>query len=187
VELVLRRPDRAAVVAALLAAHPYETPAYDVLELAPLPCPDTGLGRVGTLAQPVRLADLAATAASRLPPTGAGLRVAGDPDRRVQRVALLPGSGGELLGDARAAGAEVYLTSDLRHHPASEAREWPAAPALIDVPHWAAEHPWLSVAATEVSARLATEDIPVRMQVSDLCTDPWSFCAGPRPTPTPVG
>lgn len=172
VELVLRRADRAAVVAALHAAHPYEAPAYDVLELAALPSPDVGLGRVGILSTPMRLADVAALVAAKVPRTGSGIRVAGDPDRVVERVAVLPGSGGDLLDEARTAGADVYLTSDLRHHPATEALEWPDAPALIDVPHWAAEHPWL-----EVAQRLVTEAVAVRSRISELCTDPWSFNA----------
>lgn len=177
VEMVLPRAERAAVVDALRAAHPYQEPAYDVLELAPRPSTDTGLGRVGTLPAPVQLADFAATVAARLPATGAGLRVAGDPDHQVHRVALLPGSGGDLLDDARRVGADVYLTSDLRHHVASEALAWPDAPALIDIPHWAAEHPWLAVAQRLVTERLAERGRAIRSRVSELCTDPWDFPA----------
>ncbi|MFP5283852.1 MAG: Nif3-like dinuclear metal center hexameric protein, partial [Actinomycetes bacterium] len=175
VEMVARRVDRAQVVAALLAAHPYEEPAYDVLELASQPSAETGLGRVGALPTPLRLADFAAQVASAVPATGAGLRVAGDPDRVVQRVALLPGAGGDLLADVRTAGAEVYLTSDLRHHPASEALAWSDAPALVEVPHWAAEHPWLAVAQRQVAERLAEQGWAVSSWVSELCTDPWTF------------
>ena len=51
---------------------------------------------------------------------------------------------------AQAAGADVYVTSDLRHHPVSEHREGAGACAVIDVPHWAAEWTWLPVAARMV-------------------------------------
>ena len=49
-EMVLSRSRRAAVVAALRAAHPYEEPAFDVLELAPVPS-TRGLGRIGNVAR----------------------------------------------------------------------------------------------------------------------------------------
>ncbi|MEJ7742047.1 MAG: Nif3-like dinuclear metal center hexameric protein [Nocardioidaceae bacterium] len=51
-------------------------------------------------------------------------------------------------------GVDVYVTSDLRHHPASEFREYDDAPALIDVPHWAAEWTWLPVARQSLSEML---------------------------------
>ena len=70
--------------------------------------------------------------------TAHGVRVAGDPDQLVETVGLCGGAGDFLLDRARALGVDVYLTSDLRHHPASELREH-GAPALVDVAHWAAE------------------------------------------------
>lgn len=168
-EMVLARSHRTAVVQALLAAHPYETPAYDLIELAPVDS-HSGLGRVGTLDQPITLRAFAERVASVLPQTGGGIRVSGDPDRQVQRIAVQAGAGDNLLDAARLSGADVYLTSDLRHHPASEAREWAAAPALIDVPHWAAEWLWLPVVQGLLSERLGVDST-----VSTLPTDPWNF------------
>ena len=69
-------------------------------------------------------------------------------------------------------GAEAYLTSDLRHHPAGEALAWPDAPALIDLPHWAAEWTWLPVAQRRVDEALGGRRVP--SYVSMLCTDPWT-------------
>ena len=65
--------------------------------------------------------------------------------RAVRTVALCGGSGDSLFAAVRASGADVYLTADLRHHPASEAREHrvDGRPYLIDVAHWASEWPWL--------------------------------------------
>ncbi|MET1008265.1 MAG: Nif3-like dinuclear metal center hexameric protein, partial [Propionibacteriaceae bacterium] len=109
-EMVLPRAARSAVVAALLAAHPYEEVAYDVLELASLPSPDTGLGRVGTVPGDLSLGAFADRVRSVLPRTGGGIRVSGDRDRRLSRVAVQAGAGDDLLDVARAAGADVYLT-----------------------------------------------------------------------------
>ena len=77
VEVVLARPRRTAVVAALLAAHPYEEPAYDVVELAPATPAGTGSGRIGDV-EPTTLGDFARAVAERLPATAGGVRVGGD-------------------------------------------------------------------------------------------------------------
>ena len=176
VEMVLPRSRREAVIAALRGAHPYEEPAFDVLELAGWDS-DRGHGRVGDLAEPVSLREFADTVVATLPPNAIGARVAGDLDRAVHRVALAGGAGDFLMDEARASGADVYVTSDLRHHPASELREHPDAPALVDVPHWAAEWMWLPVVERALTAWLADRGYAVATEVSHLCTDPWNHRA----------
>lgn len=173
IEMVADRNLRGRVLDALRGAHPYEEPAFDILELAQI-ADDRGSGRVGTLARPLPLAEFAATVAAALPSHHSATRVAGDPSRMIHTVALCGGSGDFLLGKAGQAGADVYITSDLRHHPVSEHLEAPGAPAVIDVPHWAAEWTWLPVAARELGARLG--DIVV-VKVSEIVTDPWTFVA----------
>ncbi|MDQ6935678.1 MAG: Nif3-like dinuclear metal center hexameric protein [Actinomycetota bacterium] len=171
VEVLCARNLREAALAAMLSVHPYEEPAYDVIELAALDDPDRGTGRVGTLAGPTTLQDFAETVARALPETAHGVRVSGDPGRRVETVALVGGAGDGWLDDARASGADVYLTSDLRHHPASEFREYDG-PALVDVAHWAAEWSWLPVLARKLERALGDT---VEVRVSTTNTDPWTF------------
>lgn len=173
IEMTAPRHLRTAVREALVAAHPYEVPVFDVLEPARLD-DNRGSGRIGTLARPVTLREFADTVAAALPAHHSATRVAGDPDRVIHTVALCGGSGDFLLGRAGQAGADVYVTSDLRHHPVSEHLEAPGAPAVIDVPHWAAEWTWLPVAARELGARLGDT---VDLRVSGIVTDPWTFLA----------
>lgn len=171
VELVLPASRRGAVAAALRATHPYEEPAFHFTPADTDMTIDTGLGRVGSLPQPTSLRELAKKLAAVVPPTATGVRLGttdGDVERVVSRIAVLPGAGDSLLDRARAAGAEVYITSDLRHHPASEFLAYPG-PALIDVPHWAAEWLWLPTVAEEL--RAASVDVAV----SEICTDPWQL------------
>ena len=133
-----------------------------------------GIGREGLLEAPESLRAFAERVARVLPPTVSGVRVAGDPERIVQRVALLGGAGDSLLDHSLVRGADVYVTSDLRHHPAQESLELSAAvggPALVDVAHWASESLWLEGAA----ARLAEQLPGVEFRVSALNTDPWTF------------
>ncbi|MFL6172304.1 MAG: Nif3-like dinuclear metal center hexameric protein [Marmoricola sp.] len=176
IEVVADRHRRGDLVSAMIAAHPYEEPAYDVLELADLPDADCGSGRIGRLPEPVSLREFAEAAAAVFPPTAVGLRVAGDPDRVVETVALCGGSGDFLLDKARAAGADVYLTSDLRHHPASESVE-ADGPALVDVAHSAAESLWLPVLRDRLVAVLNERGLgdTVAVHVSTTNTDPWTF------------
>jgi hypothetical protein len=180
VELVLPRHRRAAVVAALRSAHPYEEPAFDVFELAPLPG-NRGIGRVGVLAEPMTLAAFTAHVARVLPASAAGVRAAGDPDRPIRTVAVQGGAGDGQLGDAVRAGVDVFLAADLRHHPASEHTER-GGPALVDASHWSTERPWLDDAARRLGAALRVRHgelgATVDLSVSDLITDPWTLHAG---------
>ena len=170
VEVVLARRLRGQVVSAMLAAHPYEEPAYDVVELGDPGRTTTGTGRIGDV-EPTTLRGFAEQVAAALPATAHGVRVAGDPDRAVRRVALCGGAGDFLLDTVRASDADVYVTSDLRHHPASEFREHDG-PALVDVAHWAAEWTWLPVLRERLLAALGDT---VDVRVSTLVTDPWQF------------
>jgi dinuclear metal center YbgI/SA1388 family protein len=174
IEMVSPRERRASVLAALRASHPYEEPAFDVLEMAPLPG-DSGLGRIGLLAEPMTFEDFAAHVAAALPANHSGLRAAGDPRAVIETVAVCGGAGDVALDTARRAGVDAYVTSDLRHHPASELREHADAPALVDVPHWAAEWTWLPVAAARLRDRLVESGATVGVTVSELVTDPWTL------------
>ena len=169
VEVVAPRVRRTAVLRALLAAHPYEEPAYDVVELADPGLAETGTGRVGTVEE-TTLRGFAERVAEALPETAHGVRVAGDLDRPVRRVAVCGGAGDFLLDTVARTDADVYVTSDLRHHPASEFLE-KGGPALVDVAHWAAEWTWLPVVRRRLEEALGDT---VGTRVSTTCTDPWS-------------
>ena len=78
IECVLARAARPQVVAAMLAAHPYEEPAYDVVELADPGTAPTGSGRIGTVEE-TTLGGFAQRVAGALPATAHGVRVGGDP------------------------------------------------------------------------------------------------------------
>ncbi len=150
--------------------------ALDVARIQPIvtgSIPETGLGRVGTLASPMTLDALAQRVATVLPATAAGVRFAGDPDREVHRVAVCAGAGDSLLGHPVVQAADVYITADLRHHPASDALELVSVadgPALIDVSHWASEWLWVDHVAKILQAELPG----VEVTCSHIVTDPWT-------------
>ncbi|SIO89951.1 Nif3-like dinuclear metal center hexameric protein [Nocardiopsis sp. JB363] len=137
-----------------------------------------GIGRIGELSAPLILRDFAEQVAQGLPATAAGIRVAGDLDRLISTVAVSGGAGDSLLGAARAAEVDVYVTSDLRHHPASEFVEQSGGPALIDTAHFASEWPWLADGAIHLGDALGRSVGPnganVEIHVSTTVTDAWS-------------
>jgi putative NIF3 family GTP cyclohydrolase 1 type 2 len=108
-----------------------------------------------------------------LPATETPVRVAGDRERLVHRVAVCGGAGDDLFAEVRASGADVFVTADLRHHPASEALEQ-GPPALIDCAHWATEWPWLADAERLLQVGLTRRGVTVQTRVSTLVTDPWT-------------
>ena len=102
--------------------------------------------------------------------------MAGDPEREVRSVAVAAGSGESLLEAARGSGADVVVTSDLKHHRVSEFRE-DGGPAVVDVAHWAAEWTWLPVVAEKVARATDAAGDTVETRVSTIVTDPWTFRA----------
>jgi dinuclear metal center YbgI/SA1388 family protein len=179
VEMVTPSTRRSDVVAALRSAHPYEEPAFDLLPQAPIPT-RRGTGRVGRLARPTTVGEFTAWVAERLPATVWGVRCAGEPERTVTTVAVCGGSGQDYTEAARRAGADAYVTSDLKHHRTVEAvTERGGAMALVDAAHWATEAPWLDAVADRLCAELGTT---VEVRVSRQVTDPWTVHA-PSPPP----
>ncbi|MEO6503790.1 MAG: Nif3-like dinuclear metal center hexameric protein [Jatrophihabitantaceae bacterium] len=178
--MVLPRRRRAAVLAAMRQAHPYEEVAFTLTEQPALDG-DTGTGRIGALAEPMTLRDFTGYVAARLPSTAWGVRAAGQPDQLVRTVAVCGGSGASYTELARARGADAYLTSDLKHHSTVEAvterTDGAAGPrlALIDAAHWATEWPWLPVAAELLRGQFGGA---LEVAVSTVVTDPWTLHCG---------
>ncbi|MCD5344515.1 Nif3-like dinuclear metal center hexameric protein [Arthrobacter sp. AK04] len=143
--------------------------------------PEEGIGRVGDLPEAVSLGDFAARVFGILPSVAGGVRVSGDKDGLVRRIAVCGGAGDSLFNEVRASNADVYVTADLRHHPASEAREASlnGRPYLIDVSHFASEWLWLPAAAAALGNVLADQGHDVEIQVSTTNSDPWDFILTP--------
>lgn len=170
-EMVAPRSMRAAIVKALVAAHPYEEPAFDIVDNQATgldPQQAVGIGRVGTLDTPMPFKDFIARVAERLPATAWGVRGAGDPERMIRTVAVASGSGDSFLDTVAKMGVDAFVTSDLRHHPVDETLRT-ADFCVVDTAHWASEFPWCYQAADMLAERLgiATEVLEVR-------TDPWT-------------
>lgn len=161
-----------------------------------------GLGRVGRLQELTSLLLFSKMVAETLPQTTYGIQVAGPLDMPVSTVAVLPGSGDSMFADANALGVDVYVTSDLRHHPATDElqeayyeanmrREGFALgvkpshavkedefmhPALINTPHSAIESMWFTYALEDVPQAIEeTTGDTVEARWNTMSTDPWDM------------
>jgi hypothetical protein len=145
------------VVAALVAAHPYEEPAYDVYDRRG----DAGfVGRVGTWHGGFdALVD-------RVESLGGATRVAGASTVSDPTVAVVPGSGGSLLEEAAGAGAHVVVTGDVKHHQARAALD--RGVAVIDPGHAATERPGTASLYAAVSA-----EVDDAVDFTGIDADPW--------------
>ncbi len=126
-----------------------------------------GFGAVGELREAARLDEFAEFVRERLEPSR--LTVVGAGEAVVQRVALMPGSGGDAVKPAAAAGADALVCGDLKHHDALAARA--LGLAVVDAGHYATEHPVVARLAGYLRGRLG--DI-VEVMESQVCTDPFA-------------
>ena len=155
-ETVVSAHAAARAVAAVRASHPYEEPAFDVypVEGRPEGC---GYGRVGVLPEPLAPSDLVEHASDAL---GFPARLVADPEpgRKVERIAVLGGSGGSFVREAAASGAGAYVTGDLDYHDALLAES--LGLVAIDAGHVATELPSLVPLAEQLAALV---DVPVEV------------------------
>ena len=171
VEMIVGRRRSRAAVAAITQAHPYEEVALDVYPLEGIAAEDstTGLGRVGDLPAPLTLREVAGRLRDGLP--SPLLRVAGDPDREVTRVAACGGAGDSLIEAALQANADVYITGDLRHHVTLDAMT--QGMALIDAGHFRTEAAALPSLLEAVRSAAQDRGLSARLLASAAVTDPW--------------
>lgn len=130
-----------------------------------------GMGRIGRLATGMSARELAHVVKQRL--AIGRVRLAGDPGMRVERVALVAGSGGSLLPLFLQSRAEVLVTGDLGYHDAREIEA--AGRAAIDVGHFHSEKMMAGDVAARLRRRLQRRRPPVRVEACTLERDPFVF------------
>lgn len=168
-ETVVPEGRRAAAVAAMKKAHPYEEVAYDVFRLD-VPGTAYGLGRIGRLPEPMPLKAFAEHAKNAFGVPS--LRYVGDGAKPVQRIAVLGGSGRSFVKHALSAGADAFVTGDLDHHTAHDA--WASGLALVDPGHHI-EQIMKGAVAERLRGRAASEGAAVDVYASNLSTEPFRF------------
>jgi dinuclear metal center YbgI/SA1388 family protein len=133
------------------------------------PAGEHGIGRIGSLETPLKLKALAADLKTKLGLTG--VRMAGDPDLTVREVALCTGSGSSLMPEVMAAGAQVYISGDLRYHDARDAEA--VNLGLIDIGHFASEHLMVNLLVERLREAVRATGLSVQVEPFGLEKDPF--------------
>jgi dinuclear metal center YbgI/SA1388 family protein len=162
-EMVVAGAHLALATRALLAAHPYEEPAYGVDRLED-GLAFGGLGRIGDWPEETALDALADSVRASLGAPGA--RVCGRRDRPVRRVASVGGAGRSLLSRAASLGADAIVTADIGHHDARLAEE--LGIGVVDAGHRETEQPGVRALATLLRKRLARAGRDVEVAFVDV-------------------
>jgi dinuclear metal center YbgI/SA1388 family protein len=158
-----------AVIGAMLAAHPYEEVAYDLYPLKNKAPGKVGLGRIGRLPDPKPLRVFAEQVGDALGLQA--LRLVGDSGRPISVVALCGGAAMSLLKRALEAGADVYITGDVKHHDALNALG--QGIAVIDAGHHATEKIIVPAMAKYLAEKAALAGERLEILTSRINTDPF--------------
>lgn len=164
-EFIYHLPQEQVILAAMRAAHPYEEVAYDLIPLGNMH-PRIGSGLVGEWAEPVEERDLLDRLKQvfRLP----AVRHTSLLGRPVRKVALCGGSGAFLIGRAKAAGVDAYLTGDVKYHDFFEAD---GRLLLVDIGHYGSEQYTMHL----IQRRLRELFPTFAVRLTDTVTDPIHY------------
>ncbi len=156
----------AGVIEALRAAHPYEEPPIHVIPLAAHPIHDYGMGRVVRLSKARSTSDIVTDLKSALGVDHVRVADGGMDTHHV--VACCPGAGGGLVDTARAAGATLFLTGEMRHHDVLAAKA--SGMTIVLAGHTNTERGYLPTLRDRLAAAMPASDV----MISDEDRTPWS-------------
>ncbi|HUT29171.1 MAG TPA: Nif3-like dinuclear metal center hexameric protein [Sedimentisphaerales bacterium] len=153
-------------IAAMKKAHPYETPAFDCYKLYN-DQEKFGLGRIGKLEKPLRIRQVIEKIKKHTGATAFG--IVGDEKRLVKTAAVCAGSCGKIINLIIAAGADLYVTGELKHHQALAAQE--ANLTCICLSHTVSERFILKKFAKQLQKQL--KNVTIRTSKNDA--DPFKW------------
>jgi len=165
-EMIVPRTRAESAIEALKAAHPYEEVAFDLYPLAN-PSTDAGMGVIGNLPERRTLGSFLQAIKRAL--NADRLRFTGNRRTPVARVAVCGGSGSELLGEAIAAGADAFVTADVKYHTFHEAA---GRIALIDAGHYETELPVVAALVRYLRSELRRHNLRLPVRATAVSTNP---------------
>ena len=165
IETVLPEYLKSRVVSAMINAHPYEEVAYDLYRIENN-MPGTGLGVVGELKKELTEAGIVEMLGEIF--EAKGIRHTAFTGKKIKKVALMGGSGGNYIGKAISSGADVFATADIKYHSYFEAGN---DILLVDIGHYESEKP-----ALEIIHELITKKFPkFAVRFSNINTNPVNY------------
>jgi dinuclear metal center YbgI/SA1388 family protein len=168
-ETIMPEEIQARVLKAMTNAHPYEEVAYDIYPVEQAGS-TWGIGRIGKLAKPISLHEFAEQVKSAFEVKG--LRVVGDMDRMIQKVAVLGGDGNSFVPKAMFRGADVLVTGDIYYHTAHDAMA--GGLSIVDPGH-NIEKIMKQGVKRVLDQRIKEDKLDTEIIVSKVNTDPFAF------------
>ena len=164
-EMVCSKRALPLVIETLRQFHPYEEPAFDIVELVPEPIRRAGPGRRIVLDQPATIGELGDRLKSHLGRARIRYALSGD-DRPFRTIGVVPGAGSSLKDLALAEGCEVFVTGEMTHHEILAARQ--AGMSILLAGHSNTERGYLKRLAVRLEDLLGSG---ADIRVSDLDRD----------------
>lgn len=168
VETIIRKRDIEKLLKTLFDVHPYEEPAYDLLPLANQG-DAMGAGRIGYIPEVLTIKELCKQIKEKWKVPD--LRVVGDLDTQVKKVAVLGGSGESFIPMAKVKQADVYITGDLTFHDSQDA--WQEGMCLIDTGHYAEKV--MKKAVKKYLVEQFRKEAGIEILESEVNSDPFHF------------
>jgi len=153
------------IIAALKKTHPYEEVAYDIFKLEN-ESTELGAGIIGSLETEM---DEKAFLVKLKGLTQAGVvRYTALRNKKVKKIALCGGSGAFLINKAKAAGADVYITGDVKYHEFFDAD---GQIVIADIGHYESEQFTKELLISYIKEKFPT----FAVQISDTNTNPINY------------
>ncbi|HWL22968.1 MAG TPA: Nif3-like dinuclear metal center hexameric protein [Ureibacillus sp.] len=169
IEVVFPTSMKNKILKAMLNAHPYEEPAYDFYTMA-VETNVQGLGRVGTLKQPMSLEQFANHVKTHLHVPA--VRVVGDLQTEISKVAVIGGDGNSYIYSANRVGADVFVTGDIKFHVAQDAQS--LGLNIVDPGHHV-EKVMIKGVADKMKQLCMDKKLDVQFIQSEIHTEPFIF------------
>lgn len=168
-EVILDRWKLRHVVSAIISAHPYDEPAYDIYPLENENV-NYGYGTIGILNSPLSEKDFLRLVSVSL--KAKNIRFCSGTGGKIKRVAVCGGSGVQYLDTAIKKGADAYVTADIKYHDFQTAEK---QILFIDAGHYETEIHSLSVLKKQLSAFVKNSDKKIGIFINSGSTNPVKF------------
>lgn len=149
IEVIFPKWKKESLLKALLANHPYEEVAYDIYPLENN-LENTGLGAIGNLKTSIEAKDFILKIQKEF--NNNPLRF-NKYSGKISRVAVCGGSGASLLEHAISAGADAFISADMKYHDFQAASE---RILMIDAGHYETEIQVLHLIKELISEKIPT-------------------------------
>lgn len=154
------------IVSKMKSVHPYDEIAYDLYPLKNN-YQTYGLGRIGQLEKPVLLRDYLILMKKTL--NIIQIKYTGNINKKLKKVAVCSGNGADLIRDVSNAGADLYISADIKYHQAQLAERYDLA--LVDVGHFESEN----IVKDLLKDYLENSIEGVNILKSEINTNPWNY------------